>query len=158
MGETFVANCLNTISQGEAIYSRIPQGICRYQDLYLVTRSPQKPWSSLKFSHHPQGKIEQCELTSEGNLLLKGWVSEINPHSQLEEMLVFLNGTLIPNCLLSIQPSATESQWSWSCQVPLGENSQQAIILIKAVNSPGLEWVFETTTVETLIQIYSNPI
>lgn len=156
VGETFVANCLNTISKGEAIYSRIPQGICRYQDLYLVTRHPQKPLSSLKFSHNPQGKIEQCVLTSEGSLLLKGWVSEINLHSQLEEILVFLNGTLIQNCLLSIQPSATESQWSWSCQVPIGKNSQQSIILIKAINSQGLEWVFETTTVENLIQIYNN--
>ncbi len=155
VGEAFVADCLNNISQGEAVYSRIPKGICRYQDLYLVTRSPQKPLSSLQFNHHPQGKIEQCELTEAGNLLIKGWVSEINPHSQLEEILVLINGTLIKNCLLSSQPSAYDSQWSWSCQLPLTEISQEDIILIKAVNTQGLEWVFETTTVETLIQTYT---
>ncbi len=158
VGETFVANCLNTLSQGQAIYSRIPQGICRYQDLYLVTRTPQKSLSSLQFSHHPQGKIEQCELTEAGNLLLKGWVSEINPNSQLEAILVLINGALIPNGLLSLQPVNDQGQWSWSYQIPLEDVAQESIILIKAVNSQGLEWVFETTTLEIVLETYNNSV
>lgn len=156
VGETFVANCLNTLSQGEAVYSRIPLGICRYQDLYLVTRTPQKSLSSLQFSHHPQGKIERCELTEAGNLILTGWVSEINPNSQLEAILVLINGTLIPKGLLSLQPGSDEGQWSWSYHVNLEDTTQESIILIKAVNSQGLEWVFETTTIGMLLKTYSN--
>lgn len=157
VGESFVAQSLKTISQGEAVYSRIPQGICGYQDLYLVTRTPQNPLSSLKFSHHPQGKIERCELTIEGNLLLTGRLSEINPNGQLDSILVSINGKLIQNGLFAFKPTDSDTQSSWSYQLPLGEISPQDIILIKAINNQELEWVFETTTLENLIQSYTIP-
>ncbi|MEL0589209.1 MAG: class I SAM-dependent methyltransferase [Planktothrix agardhii] len=157
VGESFVAQSLKTISQGEAVYSRIPQGICGYQDLYLVTRTPQNPLSSLKFSHHPQGKIERCELTLEGNLLLTGRLSEINPNGQLDSILVSINGKLIQNGLFAFKPTDSDTQSSWSYQLPLGEISPQDIILIKAINNQELEWVFETTTLENLIQSYTIP-
>ena len=157
VGESFVAQSLKTISQGEAVYSRIPQGICGYQDLYLVTRTPQNPLSSLKFSHHPQGKIERCELTLEGNLLLTGRLSEINPNGQLDSILVSINGKFIQNGLFAFKPTDSDTQSSWSYQLPLGEISPQDIILIKAINNQELEWVFETTTLENLIQSYTIP-
>ena len=157
VGESFVAQSLKTISQGEAVYSRIPQGICGYQDLYLVTRTPQNPLSSLKFSHHPQGKIERCKLTIEGNLLLTGRLSEINPNGQLDSILVSINGKLIQNGLFAFKPTDSDTQSSWSYQLPLGEISPQDIILIKAINNQELEWVFETTTLENLIQSYTIP-
>jgi SAM-dependent methyltransferase len=157
VGESFVAQSLKTISQGEAVYSRIPQGICGYQDLYLVTRTPQNPLSSLKFSHHPQGKIERCKLTLEGNLLLTGRLSEINPNGQLDSILVSINGKLIQNGLFAFKPTDSDTQSSWSYQLPLGEISPQDIILIKAINNQELEWVFETTTLENLIQSYTIP-
>jgi len=155
VGESFVAQSLKTISQGEAVYSRIPQGICGYQDLYLVTRTPQNPLSSLKFSHHPQGKIERCKLTIEGHLLLTGTISEINPNGQLDSILVSINGKFIQNGLFAFKPTDSDTQSSWSYQLPLGEISPQDIILIKAINNQGLEWVFETTTLENLIQSYT---
>jgi hypothetical protein len=157
VGETFVAESLKKVSQGEAVYSRIPKGICGYQDLYLVTRSHQKPLSSLQFNHHPQGKIERCEFTPEGNLLLTGTIAEINPNGQLDSILISINGRLVQNGLFSVKPHHSDTQWSWSYQLPLTEISQQDIILIKAVNTQGLEWVFETTTLENLIQSYTIP-
>jgi SAM-dependent methyltransferase len=155
VGESFVAQSLKTISQGQAFYSRIPKGICGYQDLYLVTRTPQKPLSSLQFSHHPQGKIERCELTPEGNLLLRGTISEINPNGQLDSILVSINGQFIENGLFAFKPTDSDNQWFWSYQLPLAEISRQDIILIKAINRQGLAWVFETTTLENLIQSYT---
>lgn len=157
VGETFVAESLKKVSQGEAVYSRIPKGICGYQDLYLVTRTPQKSLSSLKFTHHPQGKIERCEFTPEGNFLLTGTISEINPNGQLDSILISINGRLVKNGLFSVKPNHSDAQWCWSYQLPLTEISRQDIILIKAVNTQGLEWVFETTTLENLIQSYTIP-
>ncbi|WRH68183.1 MAG: class I SAM-dependent methyltransferase [Planktothrix sp. GU0601_MAG3] len=157
VGESFVAQSLQIISQGEAVYSRIPKGICGYQDLYLVTRTPQKSLSSLKFIHHPQGKIERCELTPEGNLLLTGSILEINPNGQLDSILISINGRLVQNGLFSVKPHHSDAQWSWSYQFPLTEISQQDIILIKGVNTQGFEWIFETTTLENLIQSHTIP-
>jgi len=155
VGESFVAQSLKTISQGQAFYSRIPKGICGYQDLYLVTRTPQKPLSSMQFSHHPQGKIERCELTPEGNLLLTGTVSEINPNGQLDSIFVSINGQFIENGLFAFKSTDADNKWSWSYQLPLAEISRQDIILIKAINRQGLAWVFETTTIEKLTQSYT---
>lgn len=152
VGEEFVKNVLQTVSQGEAFYSRIPKGICRYQDLYCVTRQPQPHLASLNFRHHPQGRIEQYKLTQEGTLLLKGWVSDINPNSQLEGILIFVNGQWLDNALSAPVPSHPEQQFSWSYQLPLTNLEQQDVILIKALNSQGLEWVFEAATLESLMR------
>lgn len=152
VGEEFVKNVLQTVSQAEACYFRIPKGICRYQDLYCVTRHPQPDLASLNFCHHPQGRIEQYELTPEGTLLLKGWVSEINPNSQLEGILIFVNNQWFDNALSAPLPSHPEQQFSWSYQLPLTNLDQQDIILIKAINSQGLEWVFEAATLERLMK------
>lgn len=152
VGEQFVAQSLKTISQGEAVYSRIPRGICGYQDLYLVTRTPQKSLASLNFVHHPQGKIERCELTPEGNLLLTGTLLEKAINSTI---LMTINGQLVPDGLLSFQPIDSDAQWSWSYKISLEKISQQDMILIKAVNPQGLEWVFETTTLENLMASYT---
>lgn len=149
VGEEFVRQVIHQVSQGEAACERIPKGICRYQDLYIVTQHPVQNFSTLQFSHHPLGRIEQLKMTSDG-LEIQGWVSEINPGSQVEEISVFLNGNKVQKCLPVAKSLNQDDQLSWSCQVNLSTLSPQDILLIKAVNTRGLEWVFEAATLKTL--------
>ncbi len=149
VGEEFVRQVIHQVSQGEAVCDRIPKGICRYQDLYVVTQHPVQDFSTLQFSHHPMGRIEQLKITSDG-LEIQGWVSEINPGSQVEDILVFINGNFVKSCQPMPASSSQEEKFSWSCQITLSTLSPTDILLIKAVNSRGLEWIFETAKLESL--------
>ncbi len=143
VGEGFVRNVIDEISDQQAVLYRIPQGICRYQDLYLVLKNPHSEFSQLQLIHHPKGRLEQCHLTPEGVLKLNGWVSEINPNSQIETI------TILRNAKPFYQFHPLQS--SWSCQIPAQQLSPQDTLLIKAVNSRGLEWVFEAATLDFLL-------
>ena len=149
VGEEFVKKTVNQVSQGEAICYRIPQGICRYQDLYLVAKPPVPDFSSLQFSHHPWGRLEQINLTPEGELQISGSVSEINPNSKIEAILISINGNLIQQITPRPNP-LVNSTLSWSTQIDFPRLSPEDIVLIKALNSRGLEWVFEAATLEVL--------
>ncbi|EAW36152.1 bifunctional 2-polyprenyl-6-hydroxyphenol methylase/3-demethylubiquinol 3-O-methyltransferase UbiG [Lyngbya sp. PCC 8106] len=154
VGEEFVYNIVNMISEGKAICYRIPQGICRYQDLYLVAKPPTPEFSTLQFSHHPWGRLEQINLTAEGRLQMSGWVSEINPNSKIEAISVSINNHIVQT-VKPISNSPLDSRLSWSIQINLSSISPQDVILIKAINTRGLEWVFEAAPLEVLLA--NNP-
>jgi hypothetical protein len=156
VGEEFVRQTVQNVSEGQAICERIPQGICRDQDLYIVAKSPLPDFNQLNFSHHPFGRLEQINLTAEGELQIKGWVSEINPNSQIEAILISINGELIQQ-VKPLPNSSADQTFSWSTQINLPSLSPEDIILIKAINTRSLEWVFEAATLEVL-QAASNEI
>ncbi|MGF1492789.1 MAG: class I SAM-dependent methyltransferase [Microcoleaceae cyanobacterium] len=148
VGEAFVRQVVQTVSQGKAECYRISRAICRYQDLYLVTSDPKRDLSSLRFSHHPQGQLEKFCLTPTGELHLQGWVSEINSGGQIELISVLRNGEITHQFCPAF--SASNSRQSWSFQLPAGAISAQDDLLIKTVNRQGLEWVFDAASVEVL--------
>lgn len=150
VGEKFVYNIVNTISEGQAICYRIPQGICRYQDLYLVAKPPTPEFSTLQFSHHPWGRLEQINLTADGKLQVSGWVSEMNPNSKIEAISISINNHIVQT-VQPISNSPLEDQLSWSSQINLSSISPQDVILIKAINTRGLEWVFEAAPLKALL-------
>ncbi|MEL7037039.1 MAG: class I SAM-dependent methyltransferase [Cyanobacteria bacterium J06592_8] len=149
VGEVFVRKIVENISHGEAFCYRISKGICRYQDLYLIGKQPTPEFSDLDFGHHPWGRLEYINLDSEGILTLKGSVSELNDQSKIEKILVSINGDLVQQIKPNLNPDST-SEYSWSMQINVPNLSAQDVILIKAINSKGLEWVFEAAPLEIL--------
>ncbi|MDY7023603.1 MAG: class I SAM-dependent methyltransferase [Cyanobacteriota bacterium] len=149
VGEEFVKKTVENISKGEAFCYRIPKGICRYQDLYVIGKPPTLELSNLNFYHHPWGRLEYINLDSEGVLTLRGWASELNINSKIESILVFVNGELIQQAK-PILDAESSSEYSWSMQINVPNLSTQDVILIKAINSNGLEWVFEAAMLEIL--------
>ncbi len=162
VGEEFVRNVINDISNKTATVHRIPQGICRYQDLYLVMKNAESDFSNLQFSHHPQGGLEDCHLTDEKTVEFKGWVSEINPRSRIENIVISSNNQFLhqfsPFPYRWSHHESSALQMPWSCQIPADQISPQDNLLITAVNSRGLEWVFEAATLDFLLQSKSRTI
>jgi 2-polyprenyl-3-methyl-5-hydroxy-6-metoxy-1,4-benzoquinol methylase len=150
VGEEFVTQAVKNISEGEAICYRISQGICRYQDLYLVAKPPTPEFSTLQFSHHPWGRLEQINLTADGKLQVSGWVSEMNPNSKIEAIYISINNHRVQT-VQPISNSPLEDKLYWSSQINLSSISPQDVILIKAINTRGLEWVFEAAPLKALL-------
>ncbi len=61
--EKFVRKLVEEVSGGKAFVHRLKKGICRFQDLYVVTNQLVRDFSELKFNHQPGGYIDVAALT-----------------------------------------------------------------------------------------------
>ncbi|MGB3402641.1 MAG: class I SAM-dependent methyltransferase [Microcoleaceae cyanobacterium] len=151
VGEVFVNQAIQNISDNQAIIYRIPQGICRYQDLYLVTKKSIADFSGFQFRHHPHGRLEQCYLTDDNNIQFEGFVSEINSNCHIEKIIVLKNSqNFYQYC-----PDFTEDSHFpniWSFTIKESQINLKDSLVIKAINSCGLEWVFEAADLELLLK------
>ena len=151
VGEEFVNQVINNISKNQAVIYRIPLGICRYQDLYLVTNKSNIDVSRFQFHHHPHGRLEQCYLTDDHKIQFQGMGSDINPNSQIEKIVILKNS----QNFYQYNPGFTKNsnlQNIWSFTLKESEIDSQDSLVIKAINSCGLEWVFEAASLETLLK------
>ncbi len=153
VGEDFVRHIINQISDNNANFYRIPKGICRYQDLYLITKNIKSDFSEFQFSHHPQGRLEHCYLTNDDLIKFKGFITEINPESQIENITILSNNKKLHQFSPVESAVSATSQIDWDFTIPASLISSQDHLLIKAVNSRGLEWVFEAANLEFLLRV-----
>ena len=167
VNEQFVRELVQEVSAGKAFVHRIKKGICRFQDLYVVTNELVRDFSQLKFTHHPQGYIDVAAFTNKENLYLEGWVADVNLNGRIEELQVLVNGELVQRCEPFYEPPDVAGhfqidgalQSGWSCYLPKNTVAPQDVLTVKAINNYGWEWIIETCTVESLVsQRESRPL
>ncbi|MEG4421593.1 methyltransferase [Microcoleus sp. LAD1_D5] len=157
--EKFVRECVEKISGGKAFVHRIKKGICRFQDLYVVTNELVRDFSELKFHHHPEGYIDVAAFTNKENLYLEGWVADVNLDGRIEELQVLVNGEVVQRCepfydrpdVAGYFETDGALQSGWSCYLPKNTVALQDVLIVKAINNYGLEWILETCTVKSLV-------
>ena len=157
--EKFVTELVEKVSGGKAFVHRIKKGICRFQDLYVVTNQLVRDFSELKFNHQPGGYIDVAALTNKGNLYLEGWAADVNLDGRIEEVQVLVNGEVVQRCepfydrpdvAAHFQKDAI-LQSGWNCYLPKNTVTPQDVLIVKAVNNYGAEWILETCTVKSLL-------
>lgn len=157
--EEFVRGVVDRVSGGKAFVHRIEKGICRFQDLYVVTNKPNKDFSSLKFHHHPEGYVDVAALTAKDNLYLEGWAADANEGGRIEEVQVLVSGEIVQTCepfynrpdVAGYFQTKAALQSGWRCYLPKDAVSPADVILIKAINKGGLEWIIESCSVKSLL-------
>ncbi|MEG4090029.1 methyltransferase [Microcoleus sp. Pol12B4] len=157
--EKFVRECVERVSGGKAFVHRIKKGICRFQDLYVVTNELVRDFSELKFNHHPEGYIDVAAFTNKENLYLEGWVADVNLNGRIEELQVLVNGEVVQRCepfydrpdVAGYFETDGALQSGWKCYLPKNTVGLQDVLIVKAINNYGLEWILETCTVKSLI-------
>lgn len=157
--EKFVREIVDRVSGGKAFVHRIEKGICRFQDLYLVTTQLNRDFSSLKFSHHPEGYVDVAALTTKDNLYLEGWAADVNEDGRIEEVQVLVNGELVEKCepfynrsdVAGYFKTDAALQSGWRCYLPKNTVTPQDVLMVKAINNYGAEWIMETCTVKSLL-------
>ncbi|MEG4353237.1 methyltransferase [Microcoleus sp. LAD1_D3] len=157
--EKFVRECVEKISGGKAFVHRIKKGICRFQDLYVVTNELVRDFSELKFHHHPEGYIDVAAFTNKENLYLEGWVADVNLDGRIEELQVLVNGEVVQRCepfydrpdVAGYFETDGALQSGWSCYLPKNTVALQDVLIVKAINNYDLEWILETCTVKSLV-------
>ncbi|MEG4859601.1 methyltransferase [Microcoleus sp. K1-B6] len=157
--EKFVRECVERVSGGKAFVHRIKKGICRFQDLYVVTNELVRDFSELKFNHHPEGYIDVAAFTNKENLYLEGWVADVNLDGRIEELQVLVNGEVVQRCepfydrpdVAGYFETNGALQSGWSCYLPKKTVGLQDVLIVKAINNYGWEWILETCTVQSLV-------
>ena len=157
--EEFVREIVARIGGGKAFVHRIKKGICRFQDLYVVANQLHREFSSLKFNHHPGGYVDVAALTVKGNLYLEGWAFDVNWEGRIEEVQVLVNGEVVESCepfydrpdVAGYFQKEAALQSGWRCYLPKEAVSTAEVILIKAINNSGWEWIIESCSVQSLL-------
>ncbi|MEG3905065.1 methyltransferase [Microcoleus sp. B4-C5] len=157
--EKFVRECVERVSGGKAFVHRIKKGICRFQDLYVVTNELVRDFSELNFNHHPEGYIDVAAFTNKENLYLEGWVADVNLNGRVEDLQVLVNGEVVQRCepfydrpdVAGYFETDGALQSGWSCYLPKNTVALQDVLIVKAINNYGWEWILETCTVKSLI-------
>ncbi|WP_413165842.1 methyltransferase domain-containing protein [Capilliphycus salinus ALCB114379] len=157
--ETYIHKLINKISFNQASSYRIKKGLSNYQDLYVITPKAQQDSTEINFNYHPLGYLDVGEIKPNGNLYLEGWAVDFNPGGQVKTIQMIVNNRLIQQCQPHIKrPDLVEHfqrtealNSGWSCEINSDEISPEDILLIRAVNYAGLEWIIETDFVKSLI-------
>ncbi|MEG5173898.1 methyltransferase [Microcoleus sp. B3-D7] len=157
--EKFVRECVERVSGGKAFVHRIKKGICRFQDLYVVTNELVRDFSELKFTHHPEGYIDVAAFTNKENLYLEGWVADVNLDGRVEELQMLVNGEVVQRCepfydrpdVAGYFQTDGALQSGWRCYLPKNTVALEDVLIVKAINKYGLEWILETCTVKSLV-------
>lgn len=157
--ETFIRELIDKISQNRAKIYRIQKGLGNYQDLYLVTPRQNPNFAALNFKFHPEGYLDSCNITPTGDIQLEGWALDYNSDGCIDEIQIIVQNKIIQSCqpskerpdLVKDFKTSQALKSGWNVSINSGRISPQDIILIKAINTKGLEWIIAAGTVKNLM-------
>jgi len=156
--EKFVREIVDKVSS-KAFVHRIEKGLCRFQDLYIVTNQLVREFSSLKFNQHPEGYVDVATFTKKGSLYLEGWALDVNQGGSIQEVQVLVNGKVVQRCEpfydrldldIHFQKDAI-LQSGWNCYLAKDTVSLQDVLTVKLINNCGGELIIENCTVKFLV-------
>ncbi|HEX4961447.1 MAG TPA: class I SAM-dependent methyltransferase [Thermoanaerobaculia bacterium] len=82
--EAFVRRMVSEVAPGSSV-ARVPRGMLRFQDLYVVVPEGGADFSGLGLRAEPEGFVEHCSLAG-GHLTLAGWVVDRARHAPPREV------------------------------------------------------------------------
>lgn len=157
VSESVVREIIAEVLPPRVVVQRIPKGVSHYQDLYVVGDDPVRASARLEYHHHPLGDAHACTTDSEGNVRFSGWAADPNPGGRIREIRVSIDGRVVQRCPAdSVRKDVAErvgafaERSGWSFQVGRDQAGPDAVVLVKAIGSGGLEKVLVADTVRRL--------
>jgi SAM-dependent methyltransferase len=150
--ERFVRRAIQEATNGEGVCRYLPQGLCRFQDLYVVTRSQPPGLDDLDYSSGPSGWLDSCLRAKANEFRLSGWAADV---ARVPEVQVFIDGTLLRTCVPSEPRSDVKARYadlansgfSCACRVDKRRLSGRETLTIKAVGDKELEFILYHDTI-----------
>ena len=157
VSEDYVRRTCRQVLPPTVTVHRIPRGINYHQDLYIIANDPGRDIGSLRFAHHPVGYTDGREALRSGRSRLHGWAYDPNPGGEIKKVWIAINGKTVKRCRPSeargdvakeLGSNALGSGWQsnlWSFH-----RRPHDVVMIKAINSHGLERVLSCDTYQHL--------
>lgn len=159
VSEEFVSQVLADKFGSEFNYYRIEKGLCRHQDIYIVVKHRVSAFSNLNFSHHPEGRLESCQIGSDGKIQLAGWAVDFDRDSKVEQISIIVNDKIVQSCIPSGDRSDVTQYFNkityipraWSCILEKDTILPDDVLIVKAINSRQLERVLAINKLRSLL-------
>jgi SAM-dependent methyltransferase len=163
VNEHYVRAAIKGATAGRGSYFRIPKGLNRYQDLYLIAGPPEPDFSTLDYSFGPPGYVDAVSLLERDLLEVTGWAFDLSG-LKIDEIQVTVEGGLIQKCVPSLKrpdvaqhfknPSAELS--GFSCVVRLHSDASAmsaALLTVFAMVSGGESFLIYKNRLGSALQL-----
>ncbi|WP_226579622.1 class I SAM-dependent methyltransferase [Microseira wollei] len=160
VSEEFVSQIIKQIIGNSAAFTRIPKGLCHYQDIYAIVKNPNIKFSALNFHHHPDGWVDNCNFAPTGELQFHGWALDFNQNGGIEDIQILVNGKILQRCLPDRERPDVAAYFQnnqalhcgWFCFLAKDVVEPDDVILVKVINQHKLERVIASGTLQSLVK------
>ena len=149
--ESFVRNAIQEATGGAGSYLNIERGLCRRQDLYVVTRGRFLTPTNFRFGLGPQGYLETCSRVTPQVFSVTGWAGDATPNTYIDEVQIRIDGRIVQKCMpFAERPDVAKhfndlrflnSGLACNC-LGLEGTTGSSTLTLKAVSSNGQEFIF----------------
>ena len=143
--EPFVRRMVEAVAPGSSAH-RIPRGLLRFQDLWVVVPEAGADFSRLALRAEPEGFVEHCSLAG-GHLRLAGWVVDRARRAAPGELRVSLDGeTLLVHDDFTPRPDVgvlfpyeqvEAAGWRLESELPPGAAEADPLLAVDVVDAEG---------------------
>ena len=143
--EPFVRRMLNEVAPGSSAH-RIPRGLLRFQDLYVVVPEAHADFSGLRLRVEAEGFVEHCSQAGD-HLRLAGWVVDRDRPAPPRELRVSVGGE--PLCvhrdftprpdIAVLFPYEDVAGYGWhlAAELPAAAGETGAVLVVDVVDEEG---------------------
>ncbi len=133
------------VAPGSSVH-RIPRGLLRFQDLYVVVPEADADFSGLAPRTELEGFVEHCSQTG-SRLHLAGWIVDRARHAPPRELRVSLGGEALlvhrdftprPDVSVLFPYESIEGcGWQLTAELPVGAEEANAVLTLDVVDAGG---------------------
>ncbi|MBW8875425.1 MAG: class I SAM-dependent methyltransferase [Acidobacteria bacterium] len=143
--EAFVRRKVAEAAPGSSVH-RVPRGMLRFQDLYVVVPEAGADFSGLALRVEPEGFVEHCSLIR-GRLRLTGWVADRARRDAPRELrltmgseTVLVHRDFVPRPEVGIlfpYEQVTPYGWDLAAELPPGTEAAGPVVALDVVDAAG---------------------
>ncbi|HTW64100.1 MAG TPA: class I SAM-dependent methyltransferase [Bryobacteraceae bacterium] len=157
VNEPYVRAAIGRATRGTGSYFRIPRGLNRHQDLYLIAGPPAPDFSTLPASLEPQGHVDSISVNHPGLVKISGWACDLS--GSVAEVRVLVQGQVVHTCRPDLErtdvarhfENPNAKQCGFSCIVELARDREGDVSMI-AVGASGKSSVIYNEPLPTVLK------
>jgi len=151
VSEAFVRAAIMQATDGRGSYRRIPRGVARHQDMYIVVNSSTSQSAEFEYAWCPVGHLDVCKVVASNLLNIGGWAGDFTPGGKVEDIQVLIDGEVIQRCFPSVsRPDVvafydgdlrfSTSGFSCCCRIP-EHASESSALTVRVASNKGLSTI-----------------
>ena len=157
--EPFIRRTIEHVCGGDHPCLRLPKGLLHFQDLYILPAAPDACFTGLNVDTGVLGHIDQCLLSTPGQLKFAGWAATSAPGKKAQRVQAWINGTLVGQCATGLpRPDVADhykrpdmQETGWECTIPWN-GDEDAWITFRIPGETGVDHVLDVGTVSSFLK------
>ena len=158
VNESFVSNVIREVTGENPKYFRGPRCLYHCQCVYVISNDPTKKLTDLALCPGPIGAVDGLNVHEANIIEFYGWATDFCKDCFVEILIVTNNGKKIGRCKPNFDRQDIVDGFNdeslrksgWQCSVSLQKLQSDDRIVVKVINSSGIERVLKIVPVGSL--------